>query len=473
MLCPTARIGSRERVRCKGLHHDERAVPSSPLTFGRAVGAGSEMSRRAFLEDALLSNDTLEAQGTTRVVFSMPRTPETWGGAAALWVTVAGWAAAARRRFGDALVLTPDGPISELGCLEASSRAPQTRSAQSRVSFAALTSLRALVGDASRLRAASRYTRTVVGLVPDSGIETRFVWSHYDLFHEASTTLARHLDVPLVAYVHAPVVWEASRWGVHRPGWGSLLERLAESPSLRRADLVACVSDDVREVVLRLGVAADRTIVAPMAVDADRFSPDVDGTAVRHALGLENRFVIGWVGSFRRFHGIELAVDALARVRTTVPEAALMLVGDGFERRAIEAHVDELGLSDAVHFVGQVGNDALPNFLRAFDVAVLTAREGQAFHYSPLKLREYMASGLAVVSPRIGEMARILGDGQDALLYPPGDVGALAKALAMVASDRQMAKDLGRAARSFVLGGSTWDNRLDQVCDELTLTSLR
>jgi glycosyltransferase involved in cell wall biosynthesis len=211
--------------------------------------------------------------------------------------------------------------------------------------------------------------------------------------------------------------------------------------------------------------------VVPTAVDADRFSPEVDGSAVRHSLGLENRFVIGWVGSFRRFHGIDLAVDALARLQSAIPEAALMLVGDGFERAAIEEHASRLGLADSVRFVGQVGNQSLPTFVRAFDAAVLTAREGQSFHYSPLKLREYMASGLAVVAPRIGEMARISEDGKDSLLYPPGDVDALARALEMIASDRPMANRLGDAARSFALNGSTWDNRLDQVCDALAAKS--
>jgi glycosyltransferase involved in cell wall biosynthesis len=188
-------------------------------------------------------------------------------------------------------------------------------------------------------------------------------------------------------------------------------------------------------------------------------------------MGVDDCFVIGWVGSFRRFHGIELAVDALALLRSTVPEAVLLLVGDGFERAAIEQHVNQLGLSAAVRFAGQVANESLPRVLRAFDVAVVTAREGQSFHYSPLKLREYMASGLPVVAPRIGEMARILDDGNDALLYPPGDADALARQLATIYSDRTSAAQLGAAARSFVLSGSTWDNRLSEVCDALGIGS--
>jgi glycosyltransferase involved in cell wall biosynthesis len=335
----------------------------------------------------------------------------------------------------------------------------------------ALTPLRTLAGDVARFRAGRTYKNGVLGLMPSDNVETLFVWSHHDLFHDAPMRLGRQLGVPLLAYVHAPIVWEAARWGVRRPGWGSLLERFAEAPNLRRADLVACASDDVRDAVLHLGIPSDRTIVAPMAVDADRFSPLVDGATIRRTMGVDDRFVIGWVGSFRRFHGIDLAVDALVRLRSTVPEAVLMLVGDGFERASIEQHVNQLGLSAAVHFVGQVGNESLPQYLRAFDVAVVTAREGQSFHYSPLKLREYMAAGLPVVVPRIGEMGRIFDDGKDALLYPPGDADALARQLATIHSDRQLAGRLGAAARAFVLDGSTWDNRLSQVCDALGVGS--
>ncbi len=402
----------------------------------------------------------------------MPRTPATWGGAAGLWVTVAGWAAAAHRRFGDAVVLTPGGALSLADCLEASGRAPRARANAHRYS-AALTSARTLVGDFSRFHLARNYCRYLIDNPPPDDSPTRFVWSHHDLFHAAPYEMARRFDVPLVAYVHAPVVWEAARWGVRRPGWGVLLERYVESPLLRRADLVACASEDVREAALRLGADEKRTLVSPMAVDADRFAPSVDGTPIRRALGIDDRFVIGWVGSFRRFHGIDLAVSALARLRSVVPEATLMFVGDGFERAAVEQQVYELGLSSAVRFVGQISNESLPQFVRAFDVAVLTAHEGQSFHYSPLKLREYMASGLAVVAPRIGELARILEDGTDALLYAAGDVDALAGSLARVAADRRLAASLGEAARAFALSTSTWDSRLDQILARLEAVSVR
>lgn len=418
-----------------------------------------------------MSDTTHEAWQESRVVFSMPRTPEGWGGAAALWVTVAGWAAAAQARFGASVVVTPRGILSVEQSLAASALAASPRPGSARVKSTVLAPLRTLTSDVGKLTSGLAYKRKIAEFAADRAAQTQFVWSHHELFHDAPVTLAKDLGVPLVAYVHAPVVWEARRWGVRRPGWGTMLERLVEAPSLRKADLVACASDDVADAVVRLGVPREKTLLSSMAVDADRFRPDVDARSVRNSLGIDDEFVVGWVGSFRRFHGVELAVDALSQVRLSVPNAVLLLVGEGFERAAIEAHAARLGLSNVVRFSGQVPNDELPRFVGAFDAAVVTAREGQAFHYSPLKLREYMAAGRPIVAPDIGEIGRTIDDGREALLYPPGDVDILARRLIEIASDRQLAVALGDNARSFAVATSTWRSRLDQVCTALGIGS--
>ena len=77
----------------------------------------------------------------------------------------------------------------------------------------------------------------------------------------------------------------------------------------------------------------------------------------------------------------------------------------------------------------------MPGFLASVDVAVLTAGEDQEFHYSPLKLREYLAMGLPVVAPRVGEMSRFIDDGSTGVLYEPGDMKGLAAAVGLLADD--------------------------------------
>jgi glycosyltransferase involved in cell wall biosynthesis len=292
--------------------------------------------------------------------------------------------------------------------------------------------------------------------------DVRFVWQRHDLFHDAGLVAARQLDRPLVVFTPALIVHEAAGWGVRRPGWQSLLERTAEAPLLRAANLVACGSDEIAEQVQRLGVSPERLLVTPNGVDPEMFSPDRSGTELRRRLGLEDKYVIGWVGSFRRFHGLEMALQAMRLIESQIPEATLLLVGDGLERDRIEETVRTLGLRNVV-MTGTVGYLEIPDYVAAMDVAIITDRGSGSFHYSPLKLREYMSAGNAVIAPRVGEMSRWLSDGDDSVLIESGDTEGLAAALTRLHDDPEMRHRLGVAARQKILQQATWDIQLLRI----------
>ena len=139
--------------------------------------------------------------------------------------------------------------------------------------------------------------------------------------------------------------------------------------------------------------------ITPTGVDPELFRTAPDRDAARRRLGLDGQFVVGWIGSFRRFHALEQAVDAVAGLDGTT----LLLVGDGPERARVERLARERGV--AVRCTGTVPHDEIPEHLAAMDVALVLASSERAFHYSPLKLAEYLAAGLAVVAPRAGALA--------------------------------------------------------------------
>jgi glycosyltransferase involved in cell wall biosynthesis len=389
----------------------------------------------------------------------MPRSRNDWSGASALWVTAAGWAGAARRKFGaDPPIITPTAVLSETDCLattgDAGGPAGRSRGRTSR-------EVRQLVKDARSALNQERYRRSIDGPPPDP--PPMFVWQHHELFHRAGTELAKRFDVPVVEYVHAPVVWEARRWGVERTLTGPILERMGEIPQLKHADLVCCVSDEVLNAVVALGAPPERVIVAPMAVDPQRFRP------ITHREPGE-RFTVGWVGSFRRFHALELLLEAASLLLGEGLHLQVVLVGDGFERGRLEQMSFRLGIADRVEFRGQISNTDLPLVLEEFDAAVITAAADQEFHYSPLKLREYMAMELPVVAPQVGDIGRLIGDGHTGLLYEAGDVRGLADALADLAHDERKRTELGSHAREQVLRIGTWDVVLAAALERLDLT---
>lgn len=394
-------------------------------------------------------------------LFAMPRDPERWGGAAALWVTVAGWSGAVRRAGATPVIVTPTRTLTEQECLDATARTVATLGAagtagQRRIMRIAPQWTKQLVRDAQQARLLrSVDARPHVQALAANHVP--FVWRHHELFNTTGATLAESQHAPVIEYLHAPVVAEARRWGVRRPMSGGLLERWGESPQLRAADVVACVSDEVARDAERLGVRPDRIVVAPMAVDPDRFHPDVDASRLRDEFHTLGDFVFGWVGSFRKFHAMDQTVIALRTLRDRGCRAGLVLVGDGPDRARIEELATELGVHQWIRFLGQCNHLDMPTVLAALDAATLTASKGQEFHYSPLKLREYLATGLPVVAPRLGEMARLLDDGKSALLYEPGDPTGLAEGLARLAEHSALRVDLGREGRELVLAVGTWD----------------
>jgi hypothetical protein len=101
------------------------------------------------------------------------------------------------------------------------------------------------------------------------------------------------------------------------------------------------------------------------------------------------------------------------------------------------------------------------------DIALVTACADQTFHYSPLKLREYMACGKPVIAPRAGEMARTLHDGVDAVLYDRADEGTLAERIVALARDPTVRSRIGAHAGQLVADCGTWDHQLARVCEAL------
>jgi glycosyltransferase involved in cell wall biosynthesis len=302
---------------------------------------------------------------------------------------------------------------------------------------------------------------------PWGSSELALVWQQHELFAGAGLALARRRNVPLVLYVHAPQVWEARKWGTVRPGWGHALERLGERPTLAAADVVACVSEEVAYELLRFGVMRDKIIVTPSAVDGARFTPDVSGLDVRRKHHLEHAFVLGWTGSFKRYHGLDFALAAFAAAHRHVPNARLLLVGDGPERQELERVAMSLGVASSVIFTGSVPHSVVASYVAAMDVALVTACADDSFHYSPQKLREYMACGKPVLAPRVGEMARVLHDGYDALLYDRADEGKLTNTIVAMARDPAARARIGVLANRAVSQSGTFDHQLGRVCEML------
>jgi glycosyltransferase involved in cell wall biosynthesis len=282
------------------------------------------------------------------------------------------------------------------------------------------------------------------------------IYERYSLFNLAGLALARRLGVPHLLEVNAPLRHERARTK------GLALDavaRLIEQRLFGTSDAILTVSTALRHYALEQGAPPARTLVLPNAVDTRRFAPGDRQQAtgdrgvsvlspVRARLGLAtDAFVVGFAGSLKPWHGTDVLLDAFARMKDHVPGARLLIVGEGPQGDALRTRAASLGIGRDVIFTGKVAHDEMPELLAAMDVAVAPYLEVPDFYFSPLKLYEYMASGLAVVASDAGEIAALVHDGQSGLVCPPGDVAALCSALLRLAQDAGLRARLGAAAR--------------------------
>jgi len=292
--------------------------------------------------------------------------------------------------------------------------------------------------------------RRIVGAAARFGPD--FIYERYAFGNAAGAMAAARLRVPFVLEVNAPMVDELLRTrGLSFPG----LARKLEARVFRAADRVCVVTGVLGDMLVDQGVERERLLVTPNGVHLERYEY-ADRRAVRAAarrdLGLapametaEDELVLGFVGYYRDWHRLDLAIDALAAPE--LRRARLVLVGDGPVRGELERRAADRGVAGRVHFAGRRPHDAIPHLLPAFDVALVPAINPYA---SPLKLHEYMAAGLASIAPDQMNLREVLTDGADALLVPPGDGDALRAALARLAGDPALRERLGARARATV-----------------------
>ncbi len=284
------------------------------------------------------------------------------------------------------------------------------------------------------------------------------IYERYSLWSQVAVRLAKCLGVPCFLEVNAPLIAEQQRYRRI-----ALEERAAEIEHevFSGADAVLAVSAEVAAYVASKGANPSRIHEVSNGVDTALFSPTVDP----HPLAVDDKaFVVGFVGGLKQWHGLDVLLEAFKHLSISVERAHLLIVGDGKMRPWIEGFIQGASLGGRITLTGSVSHADLPSMLRRMDVATLPYPQLEDFYFSPLKLFEYLASGCPVVASNIGQVGRILDQGRNGLLVPPGDPVALAGAIQRIHDDRALAENLAREAVRTV-SGRTWRANALKVLD--------
>lgn len=253
----------------------------------------------------------------------------------------------------------------------------------------------------------------------------------------------------------------------------SRISDMLDGLSLKRARRCLVVSQRLKEHIIEYyHLDARRIAVIENGVDVDEFNPDICSRDVRGLLGFEDRFIVGFVGSFRPWHGIDYMIAMAGKVVPQLPNALFLLVGDGADRPLYEKKVQEMGLTGHFHFTGRVAHAEVPEYLLPMDVVIAPVVKKSfigGFHGSPLKIFEYMAMAKSVIAPPLGQTCDVIEDGISGLLIDSEDTHQLSRAILTLHHDPALRKRLGQNARARVMQHYTWRanaNKVRSLCVE-------
>jgi len=301
-----------------------------------------------------------------------------------------------------------------------------------------------------------------------AGRAVSMIYQRYSLNNYAGLKLARELGVPFVLEYNGSEIWMSRHW--RRPLQHEALAERIEMRNVSGADLVVVVSRAMRDELVSRGAPADRILVNPNGVDPQRYSPSVDGSAVRRRLGVEGFVVVGFIGTFQPWHGAEVLAQAFVCLIRQTPSyrdrVRLVMIGTGPSLPAVRRIVESAALGDCVCFAGLIEQADGPQYLAACDVLAsphVPNADGTPFFGSPTKLFEYMAMGKAIVASELDQIAEVLRHGVTAWMVPPADPDALAAGIRRLIDDAPLRAALGTAVRADALAHHTWQAHVERI----------
>jgi PEP-CTERM/exosortase A-associated glycosyltransferase len=290
---------------------------------------------------------------------------------------------------------------------------------------------------------------------------------HPDVIHAHSPVLnavpairvGRKLGIPVVYEIRA--FWEDAAVDHGSTSEDSLrykLTRALETWAVKKADAVTVICEGLRGDLVARGIPENKISIIPNAVDIDKFN--VGGKAdpeLKLRLGLGNSRVLGFIGSFYAYEGLDLLLRALPAILKQIPDVKVLLVGGGPQDENLRRLAGELDLKDRIVFTGRVPHAEVNKYYDLVDVLVYARHSMRLTELvTPLKPLEAMAQGRLMVASDVGGHKELIQDGKTGVLFRAGDAGDLAGKVGDLLKHEQGWETMRRNARRFVESERNW-----------------
>jgi glycogen(starch) synthase len=281
----------------------------------------------------------------------------------------------------------------------------------------------------------------------------------------AALPVARKRGLPLIYEIRA--FWEDAAVGNGTGREGSAryrLTRMLETHAARRADAVAVICEGLRRDLIARGIDAGKIIVAPNGVDMSLFgNPLAPDPVFARKLGLAGADVVGFIGSFYDYEGLDDLIAAMPLLLAKRPKAHLLLVGGGPMEERLRAQAEASPARARIHFAGRVPHHEVELYYGPIDILAYPRKKMRLTELvTPLKPLEAMAQRKLVVASNVGGHRELIEDGVTGTLFPAGDPAAIAGALDALFANRSQWEGRRDSARRFVERDRNWSSNISR-----------
>jgi PEP-CTERM/exosortase A-associated glycosyltransferase len=242
------------------------------------------------------------------------------------------------------------------------------------------------------------------------------------------------------------------------------LTKAMETYVVKRAHAVTTICEGLRSDLINRGFDSNKLTVIANAVNIEQFEvitgqDKTNNNDLLESLTLSHCDVLGFLGSFYAYEGLDLVIDAMPAILESNSKARLLLVGGGPQDSALKAQVKALGLQEKVIFTGRVPHADVGKYYSIVDLLVYPRKSMRLTHLvTPLKPLEAMAQGKAVIASDVGGHKELISDNVTGFLFSAGDSQELAKRLIELLADKDKLNSVTSAGRAYVENVRNWQN---------------
>lgn len=282
------------------------------------------------------------------------------------------------------------------------------------------------------------------------------IYERYSLFMFASVWWANKNNIPIILEINDSCL-------VHRvrPLFFKALARKIESWVFRHATGLVFISGHFQQVAQNGYQDIAPSVVSPNGADLSQFViDDAAAKQLREKLNIDDKVVLGYVGAFVHWHGIDWFVDLIADKIKDYPDLVLLLVGDGVSFEPIKQRIDNAGVANQIILTGRVAHKEISTYIGAMDYGILPDSNDYG---SPMKLFEFMAMAKAMVIPDFSPVTEVVRDNETGWLFAANDREACINRTLELVSDKAAQRQVGLNARLYIEQHRQWKHNAEQL----------